>query len=283
MTLSRARARVRDAAPIARPGATLPSIDRSIDRSSSESNSRRDPPSPRAAPISPRPRSLSTPQRSRRTTPTASTSAPRSCARSRRTTSTWARRRTTRFDATTTFTKPTACCAPRSSSNKKRTARSRSKPQSWDARTWSSRKGTSRPRRSSSTPRGRSRMEARGTSSRLLMKARLLYDRGQFAEALQWYRRALRSQGAAAPAGVRLGIGACQYQLGNFEGARLAFERTIQLEPTNVDALVGLASVEFNASVRGAGGADARGRRPARTVHPSRRSSMTPRRTTSPR
>ena len=82
----------------------------------------------------------------------------------------------------------------------------------------------------------------------LLMKARLLYDRGQFAEALQWYRRALRSQGAAAPAGVRLGIGACQYQLGNFEGARLAFERTIQLEPTNVDALVGLASVEFNAA-----------------------------------
>ncbi|EEH57634.1 PAF1 complex protein Ctr9, partial [Micromonas pusilla CCMP1545] len=77
----------------------------------------------------------------------------------------------------------------------------------------------------------------------LLMKARLLYDRGQFAEALQWYRRALRSQGAAAPAGVRLGIGACQYQLGNFEGARLAFERTIQLEPTNVDALVGLASL----------------------------------------
>ncbi|XP_045791278.1 fasciclin-like arabinogalactan protein 4 [Trifolium pratense] len=40
---------------------------------------------------------------------------------------------------------------------------------------------------------------------------------------------------------VRLGIGLCRYKLGQFEKARQAFERVLQLDPENVETLVGLA------------------------------------------
>ena len=45
---------------------------------------------------------------------------------------------------------------------------------------------------------------------------------------------------------VRLGIGACQFQLGDFARARLAFRRVLQLSPGNTAALVGLAVLAMN-------------------------------------
>ena len=45
---------------------------------------------------------------------------------------------------------------------------------------------------------------------------------------------------------VRLGMGLCFVKLGNIEKARLAFERTLQLNPLSVGALVGLALLELN-------------------------------------
>ena len=79
----------------------------------------------------------------------------------------------------------------------------------------------------------------------MLWKAIILFKRDQVEDALQWYRRALRMH-PGAPAGVRLGIGACQLKLGNFEQARLAFQRALDLEPENPDALLGLAQCELN-------------------------------------
>ena len=45
---------------------------------------------------------------------------------------------------------------------------------------------------------------------------------------------------------VRLGMGLCFVKLGNLEKARMAFERTLQLSPHSVGALVGLAILELN-------------------------------------
>ena len=41
-------------------------------------------------------------------------------------------------------------------------------------------------------------------------------------------------------------MGLCFVKLGNLEKARMAFERTLQLSPNSVGALVGLAILELN-------------------------------------
>ena len=78
----------------------------------------------------------------------------------------------------------------------------------------------------------------------MLWKAAALFRRGLPAEALTWYKRALRTH-TRAPACVRLGIGACQLKLGEVDAARAAFQRTLDLEPENPDALLGCALCEF--------------------------------------
>lgn len=45
---------------------------------------------------------------------------------------------------------------------------------------------------------------------------------------------------------VRLGMGHCFYRLNRLEKARLAFERTLELNPRSTGALVGLAILELN-------------------------------------
>ena len=81
----------------------------------------------------------------------------------------------------------------------------------------------------------------------MLWKALALFRRGQVAEALQWYKRALRTH-PKAPACVRLGIGACQLKLGDYSAARAAFQRVVDLEGENPDALLGLALAETDAA-----------------------------------
>ncbi len=61
----------------------------------------------------------------------------------------------------------------------------------------------------------------------------------------QRYCQALRSQPNCPPE-VRLGIAACQWQLGNVAQARAAYQRILALSPTNVDALLGLALLDIN-------------------------------------
>ncbi|KAL2945182.1 Protein CTR9-like protein [Bienertia sinuspersici] len=50
------------------------------------------------------------------------------------------------------------------------------------------------------------------------------------------------------PGAVRLGIGLCRYKLGHFEKARQAFERVLQLDPENVEALVALGVMDLHAN-----------------------------------
>lgn len=47
------------------------------------------------------------------------------------------------------------------------------------------------------------------------------------------------------PPQIRFAIGLCYYRLGNYEKARFAFERVIELEPENSMALVALSILEI--------------------------------------
>lgn len=58
--------------------------------------------------------------------------------------------------------------------------------------------------------------------------------------ALRLYEAALRRHPQGPPA-IRLGIALCHFKLGNLDRAKAAFRRVLQLEPTNVEAFVGLA------------------------------------------
>ena len=79
----------------------------------------------------------------------------------------------------------------------------------------------------------------------MLWKAKILYKKGKYGDALTWYKRALRAF-PSAPAPVRLGIGACQYKLGDFKTAKLAFTRVLKLDDQNVEAMLGLALCELS-------------------------------------
>ncbi|PVH66334.1 hypothetical protein PAHAL_1G211100 [Panicum hallii] len=65
-----------------------------------------------------------------------------------------------------------------------------------------------------------------------------------YRNALDLYKRALRAY-SNCPAAVRLGIAFCRYKLGQVEKARQAFQRVLQLDPQNVDALVALAIMDL--------------------------------------
>mmetsp|Transcript_8317 Transcript_8317/g.30707 ORF Transcript_8317/g.30707 Transcript_8317/m.30707 type:complete len:1087 (-) Transcript_8317:39-3299(-) len=78
-----------------------------------------------------------------------------------------------------------------------------------------------------------------------LGQARIQYHKGEYAKALKIYQQILRKD-KDAPATVRLGIGLCFHRLGNDVKAKVAFERTLQLDPSNVDAHVGVAVIQLN-------------------------------------
>ncbi|CAL9062608.1 unnamed protein product [Musa banksii] len=65
-----------------------------------------------------------------------------------------------------------------------------------------------------------------------------------YRSSLEFYKRALQIN-PSCPASVRLGIGFCRYKLGQFEKARQAFQRVLQLDPDNVEALVALGVMDL--------------------------------------
>ncbi|XP_020207099.1 protein CTR9 homolog isoform X2 [Cajanus cajan] len=81
----------------------------------------------------------------------------------------------------------------------------------------------------------------------LLGQACVEFNRGRFSDSLELYKRALQVY-PNCPAAVRLGIGLCRYKLGQFEKAKQAFERVLQLDPENVEALVALAIMDLRTS-----------------------------------
>lgn len=84
----------------------------------------------------------------------------------------------------------------------------------------------------------------RDNVSALLGQACVQFHRGRYSESLELYKRALRVH-PKCPAAVRLGIALCRYRLNQFEKARQAFERVLQLDPENVEALVALGIMEL--------------------------------------
>ncbi|CAO2823169.1 unnamed protein product [Amaranthus hypochondriacus] len=81
----------------------------------------------------------------------------------------------------------------------------------------------------------------------LLGQASVQFNRGRYSESLELYKRALRVY-PDCPGAVRLGIGLCRYKLGQFEKARQAFERVMQLDPENVEAHVALGVLDLHAN-----------------------------------
>ncbi|KAH7572071.1 hypothetical protein ACOSP7_015084 [Xanthoceras sorbifolium] len=81
----------------------------------------------------------------------------------------------------------------------------------------------------------------------LLGQACVEFNRGRFSDSLELYKRALQVY-PDCPGAVRIGIGLCRYKLGQFEKARRAFQRALQLDPENVEALVALAIMDLHAN-----------------------------------
>uniref|UniRef100_A0A0N5AFT6 TPR_REGION domain-containing protein n=1 Tax=Syphacia muris TaxID=451379 RepID=A0A0N5AFT6_9BILA len=83
-----------------------------------------------------------------------------------------------------------------------------------------------------------------------LGKACIFFQKKEFRKALNCYKCVLRKL-PDCPANVRLGIGYCLAKLGRMDKARAAFQRVLDLEPENVNALVALAILDLNTGSEG--------------------------------
>lgn len=79
----------------------------------------------------------------------------------------------------------------------------------------------------------------------LLGQACVQFNSGRFQEALKLYKKALQIH-PQCPASVRLGLGLCRARLGEFKKAQQAFDRVLQLDGNNVEALVGSGIIDLN-------------------------------------
>ena len=84
------------------------------------------------------------------------------------------------------------------------------------------------------------------TIKALLGQAAIYFEKGDYYNALGWYRKALRSNPSCQDASIRLGIGICAYKLKKFEKAKQAFKRALVLNPKCTGALIGLAVLQLN-------------------------------------
>lgn len=88
----------------------------------------------------------------------------------------------------------------------------------------------------------------------LLGQACVQFSRVRYSDSLELYKRALQVY-PQCPGAVRLGIGLCRYKLGQYDKAKQAFQRVLQLDPENVEALVALGILDLHtneaAGIRG--------------------------------
>ena len=79
----------------------------------------------------------------------------------------------------------------------------------------------------------------------ILGKACVAYHNKEYSTALKLYASAIEMN-PECPANVRLGLAQCLYKLGDLPTATQAFERVLELDAQNVEALVALATLEMN-------------------------------------
>lgn len=75
--------------------------------------------------------------------------------------------------------------------------------------------------------------------------AQMYFAIRNYKEALQYFKKAIKLKPSIAGR-ARLGLAYCYYNLGSYSLAYYAFKRCVQLEPKNVDALLGLAVLSFD-------------------------------------
>jgi RNA polymerase-associated protein CTR9 len=80
----------------------------------------------------------------------------------------------------------------------------------------------------------------------LVGKACIAFNKKDYKNALNLYKKALKLNPSSAPASVRLGLGLCFFKMSKVAKAKLAFERALELDPECVGALIGLAIIELN-------------------------------------
>ncbi|KAI8320324.1 TPR-like protein [Martensiomyces pterosporus] len=85
-----------------------------------------------------------------------------------------------------------------------------------------------------------------GCLASLLGKARVLFGKKQFQQALTTYQQILTLRPQGKP-DVRIGIGMCLQKLGHVEDARRALERAIEVNPTAAAPHILLATMDLNA------------------------------------
>lgn len=73
-----------------------------------------------------------------------------------------------------------------------------------------------------------------------LLRGCVLFHLGSYVESLRSYREAILLK-PDLPGATRLGPAMCYFELGHMDAAKLAFERVLELDPSNVDAHLGLA------------------------------------------
>ncbi|KAA8523306.1 hypothetical protein F0562_009729 [Nyssa sinensis] len=78
----------------------------------------------------------------------------------------------------------------------------------------------------------------------LLGQACVQFSRGRYSDSLELYKMALQVY-PQCPGAVRLGIGLCRYKLGQYEKAKQAFQRVLELDAENVEAIVALGILDL--------------------------------------
>merc|ERR1719210_2118173 len=84
----------------------------------------------------------------------------------------------------------------------------------------------------------------------LLGKGCIAYNKKDYRGALAFYKKALCTNPRCLKASIRLGLGLCNWKLGNENKARDAFNRALELDSNCVGALVGQAILDLNAQKR---------------------------------
>ena len=79
----------------------------------------------------------------------------------------------------------------------------------------------------------------------LLGKGCIAYNKKDYRGALAFYKKALRTNPRCLKASIRLGLGLCNWKLGNENKARDAFNRALELDSNCVGALVGQAILDL--------------------------------------